>query len=128
MFGLIIFNYYICKHITYIIKYYEGVYKITKHNNDKISDFVSKKLTDNNQNTTGLPSFIHFPNEINQYIQKLEPRFSFGLFTSVVEDTNIKEKTYHIAFRGTEPDIKQNNSNNFYELIKYFVVDYRNLK
>lgn len=41
----------------YIIKYYEGVYKITKHNNDKISDFVSKKLTDNNQNTTGLSKF-----------------------------------------------------------------------
>lgn len=109
----------------YIIKYTEGVYKIAPNNNDKLISHWSEVISEKKSKTLS--------KDLINYLEDIEPRFSFGVFTSREDIRNEKDeivdtkRTFHIAFRGTEPDIKQNNSNNFYELIKYFVVDYPNM-
>lgn len=124
----------------FIIKYTEGVYKIAPNTNSELISFWGKMKDVVN---FGYSYNKLLPKELITYLKETEPRFSFGVFTSRedIKDENDKtidvKRTFHIAFRGTEPDIKENEnkksflkklvSNNFFELSKYFVVDYPNM-
>lgn len=116
----------------YIIKYFEGVFKVSPNTNFDILEYVHK-VHEQGKPEGRLALFKHMPKNILEEIQQLEPRFSFGLYTSadnVKTDNGIKEKrTFHIAFRGTEPDIKSvsKTDTNSSEFIKYFSEDYPNM-
>lgn len=116
----------------YVIKYSEGIFKISPNNNEEIIFFVE----DNIKKLDGIYStYKNVPKNIITQIQKLEPRFSFGLFTSIEylksNDSTKKEQafTFHIAFRGTEPNIKEfsKTDTNKNEFLKYFLEDYPNM-
>lgn len=116
----------------YIIKYFEGVFKISPNNNLDMLDYVYK-VQSQQKNDGNLANYQKFPDNIVEEIQKLEPRFSFGLFNSAehiqTESGEIKERTFHIVFRGTEPDIQSvsKTDTNKTEFIKYFTEDYPNM-
>lgn len=116
----------------YVIKYSEGVFKISPNTNYELLQYVAKI----NAKEKGVGNSFnrqYMPKEILKEIEKLEPRFSFGLFNSAehlkTEDGIKKERTFHIAFRGTEPDIKEfsKTDTNKNEFIKYFLEDYPNM-
>lgn len=116
----------------YVIKYSEGVFKVSPNTNIELLLYVSDAYK--KQTIKGYSShYQHMTKEILKEIQKMEPRFSFGLFTSFDNIQTIngieKEKTFHIAFRGTEPDIKEfsKTDTNKNEFLKYFIDDYPNM-
>lgn len=116
----------------YIIKYCEGVFKVCPNNDLDILEYINK--TQNEIKNEGpLANFKKLPTNITDIITKLEPRFSFGLYNSVdnvkTELGNENVRTFHIAFRGTEPDIKSvsKTQTNSSEFIKYFSEDYPNM-
>lgn len=116
----------------YVIKYSEGVFKVSPNTNVELLLFAANAYT--KHTAKGYTShYQHMSKEILEEIQKMEPRFSFGLFISVdnlqtVNGTE-KEKTFHIAFRGTDPDIKEfsKTDTNKNEFLKYFLDDYPNM-
>lgn len=119
----------------YVIKYSEGVFKISPNTNYEILQYIAKI---HKQNPESLNSdyfnFQHMPKDIIKEIEKLEPRFSFGLYNSAEiinheDGSSTKQRTSHIAFRGTEPDIKEfsKTDTNKNEFIKYFLEDYPNM-
>lgn len=116
----------------YIIKYFEGVFKISPNTNFDILQYVAK-VQANGKPTDNCANFQRMPKNIIEEIDKLEPRFSFGLYNSVdnitTEQGLEKQRTFHIAFRGTEPDIASvgNKDVNKSEFIKYFSEDYPNM-
>lgn len=116
----------------YIIKYYEGVFKISPNISYDIFDYVNQTHKDGKPSGK-LAMYKNMPDNILEEINKLEPRFSFGLYTSAddfqTENGMEKQRTFHIAFRGTEPDIKNvsKNDTNSSEFIKYFSEDYPNM-
>lgn len=116
----------------YVIKYFEGVFKVSPNTDFDMLQYVNK-IHSQRKPESRLSNFQHMPKNIIEKIQKLEPRFSFGLFTSAehfkTENGAEKERTFHIAFRGTEPDIQSvsKTDTNKNEFIKYFTEDYPNM-
>lgn len=116
----------------YVIKYSEGVFKVSPNTNVDLLEYVSTIYAKNKPEGSSA-NYQHMPKNILKEIEKLEPRFSFGLFSSLeakqTEQGLQHERTFHIAFRGTEPDIKEvsKTDTNKNEFIKYFLDDYPNM-
>lgn len=114
----------------YIIKYYEGVFKVSDNKNLDIIDYVKNNL----KNKKGKVSLYKtIPEKIMKEIHLIEPRFSFGLFisseNSINENKEKKKRTFHISFRGTDPDIKEfsKTESTQSDFVKYFTHDYPNM-